>query len=214
MGELRIREIFRSVQGESTFAGWPCVFVRTAGCDIRCVYCDETHAFDGGELMTVDEVLGRIRPWDTRLVELTGAEPLLQTALPELIERLLEEGYEVLMETGGHHDISVVDPRVHIILDVKTPGSGMQHHNDLENLNRLRAGDELKFVVCDRRDYEWSCDLVRSHELDRRFPVNFSPVHPGMEPDVLAKWLLDDDLKVRLNLQLHKYIWGTHARGV
>jgi 7-carboxy-7-deazaguanine synthase len=215
MASLQIREIYRSVQGESSFAGWPCVFVRTVGCDLRCVYCDEVHAFGGGTSMTVEEILTRIQTWrSTRLVELTGGEPLLQRDLPELVRRLLDEDYQVLMETGGHRDISVVDSRVHVILDVKTPGSGMQHRNDPENLDRLRDGDEVKFVLCDRADYEWSREIVRSHDLERRFPVHFSPVHPDLDPRDLAKWLLDDDLRVRLNLQLHKYIWGGDARGV
>jgi 7-carboxy-7-deazaguanine synthase len=214
MASLRIHEIYRSIQGESSFTGWPCVFVRTAGCDIGCSYCDETQAFSGGERVTVEEVLARICPWDTRLVEVTGGEPLLQRAVPELVRRLLDEGYEVLIETGGHHDISVLDPRAHVILDVKTPGSGVQDRNDLENLRRLGEGDEVKFVLCDRADYEWSRALVRAHRLDSRFPVHFSPVHAGLDPGELVKWLLEDGLRVRLNLQLHKYIWGADARGV
>ena len=214
MASLQVCEIYRSIQGESTFAGWPCVFVRTVGCDIRCTYCDETHAFSGGERMTVDQVLARIRPWNTRLVEVTGGEPLLQPALPELVGRLLDESYEVLVETGGHHDISVLDPRAHVILDVKTPGSRMHDRNEPENLKRLGAGDEVKFVLCDRADYEWSRDLVRAHQLDSRLPVNFSPVNPGLDPSELVKWLLEDSLRVRLNLQLHKYIWGPDTRGV
>ncbi len=211
---MQICEIYRSIQGESSFAGWPCVFVRTVGCDIRCTYCDETHAFSGGERMTIDQVLARVRSWNTRLVEVTGGEPLLQSTLPELVRRLLDERYEVLVETGGHHDISVLDPRAHVILDVKTPGSRMHERNDLENLKRLSTGDEVKFVLCDRADYEWSRDLVRAHQLDTKAPVNFSPVNPGLDPAELVKWLLEDDLRVRLNLQLHKYIWGPDTRGV
>ncbi len=214
MASLQVCEIYRSIQGESTFAGWPCVFVRTVGCDIRCHYCDEPHAFSGGERMTLDEVLARIRCWDTGLVEVTGGEPLLQRGVPELVRRLLDESYEVLVETGGQHDISVLDPRAHVILDVKTPGSGMQERNDPENLKRLGAGDELKFVLCDRADYEWSRALIRTHQLDTRLPVHLSPVHPGLDPRELAEWLLEDGLRVRLNLQLHKYIWGPDTRGV
>ncbi len=214
MASLQICEIYRSIQGESSFAGWPCVFVRTVGCDIRCTYCDETHAFSGGERMTIDQVLARVRSWNTTLVEVTGGEPLLQSALPELVRRLLDERYQVLVETGGHHDISLLDPRAHVILDVKTPGSRMQERNDLENLKRLGTGDEVKFVLCDRADYEWSRALVREHQLDARLPVNFSPVNPGLDPSQLVKWLLEDGLRVRLNLQLHKYIWGPDARSV
>ena len=214
MAELRIKELYRSIQGESTFAGWPCVFVRTTGCDIRCVYCDEAHAFGGGERLTVDEILERVAKLGTRLVEVTGGEPLAQKGTPELVRRLLDAGYTVLVETGGHHDISVLDPRAHAIVDVKTPGSQMSQHNDLANLDRLRPGDEVKFVLCDRADYDFAVRIVREHQLEDRVPVHFSPVHPGLEPKDLARWLLDDGLRVRLNLQLHKYVWGADAKGV
>ena len=214
MAELRVKEIYRSIQGESTWAGWPCVFVRTTGCDIRCTYCDEPHAFTGGETMDLDAVLARVAALDTRMVELTGGEPLLQRAAPELVRRLCDAGYTVLVETGGHHDISVLDPRAHAIVDVKTPGSAMGAHNDPENLTRLRAGDELKFVLRDRADYDWAVKLVREHGLEGRVPVNFSPVHPGLDPAELARWIQEDGLRVRLNLQLHKYIWGPDTKGV
>jgi len=206
MSELRIKEIYRSIQGESSWAGWPCIFVRTAGCDIRCTYCDEPQAFTGGEKLSVEEVISR--------VEATGGEPLLQAALPDLARRLCDAGYTVLIETGGHHDISVLDPRVHAIVDVKTPGSAMHAHNDALNLERLRAGDELKFVLCDRADYDWAVALVRARALEGRVPVNFSPVHAGLDPAELAHWIQEDGLNVRLNLQLHKYIWGPETKGV
>jgi len=216
VAELRVREIYRSIQGESTFAGWPCVFVRTAGCDIRCVYCDEPHALTvaGGEKLTIDAVLERVAALRTRMVEVTGGEPLLQKAVPELVTRLCDAGYTVLIETGGHHDISVLDPRSHAIVDVKTPGSGMAAHNDLANLARLRPGDEVKFVLCDRADYEWAVGVVREHDLERATTVHFSPVHPGLDPRELAQWIGDDGLRVRLNLQLHKYVWGPDVKGV
>lgn len=216
MAELRVREIYRSIQGESTYAGWPCVFVRTAGCDIRCVYCDEPHALvaSGGEKLTVDEVLERVAALGTRMVEVTGGEPLLQKAVPELVTRLCDAGHTVLIETGGHHDISVLDPRAHAIVDVKTPGSAMKAHNDLANLARLRPGDEVKFVLCDRADYDWAVRVVREHDLERKTTVHFSPVHPGLDPRDLARWIGDDGLRVRLNLQLHKYIWGADTKGV
>ena len=168
MAELRVREIYRSIQGESTFAGWPCVFVRTAGCDIRCTYCDEPHALTaaGGEMLSVEEVLARVAAFGARMVEITGGEPLLQKTVPELVARLCDAGYTTLIETGGHHDISVLDPRSHAIVDVKTPGSRMAAHNDRGNLARLRAGDELKFVLCDRADYDWAVALVREHGLE------------------------------------------------
>lgn len=214
MAELRLKELYRSIQGESTYAGWPCVFVRTAGCDIRCVYCDEAHAFTGGERLTVDEILARVAKLGVRLVEVTGGEPLAQKGTPELVRRLCDAGYTVLIETGGHHDISVLDPRAHAIVDVKTPGSGMQAHNDLANLDRLRPGDEVKFVLCDRADYEFAVRVVREHGLEERVPVHFSPVHPGLDPKDLVQWLLADGLRVRLNLQLHKFVWGPDAKSV
>jgi len=216
VAELRVREIYRSIQGESTWAGWPCVFVRTAGCDIRCTYCDEPDALvsTGSEKLTVDRVLERVAALDTRMVEVTGGEPLLQNAVPELVTRLCDAGYTVLVETGGHHDISVLDPRAHAIVDVKTPGSAMGAHNDLANLARLRSGDELKFVLCDRADYDWAVRLLRERKLEDGVPVNFSPVHPGLEPAELARWIQEDGLRVRLNLQLHKYIWGADTKSV
>lgn len=214
MAELRLKELYRSIQGESTYAGWPCVFVRTAGCDIRCVYCDEAHAFTGGERLTVDEILARVAKLGVRLVEVTGGEPLAQKGTPELVRRLCDAGYTVLIETGGHHDISALDPRAHAIVDVKTPGSGMQAHNDLANLDRLRPGDEVKFVLCDRADYEFAVRVVREHGLEERVPVHFSPVHPGLDPKDLVQWLLADGLRVRLNLQLHKFVWGPDAKSV
>ncbi len=211
---LLVKEIYRSIQGESSFAGWPCSFVRTAGCDIRCVYCDEEHAFRGGERLSLDEVVKRVEGLGVKLVEITGGEPLLQRGVPDLARRLLDSGYEVLVESGGHRDITELDPRVRLILDVKTPGSGMVEHNHLENLARLRERDELKFVLCDRSDYEWARAFLGEHPLDARIPVHFSPVHPGLAPDELCAWILQDGLSVRLNLQLHKYIWGPDARGV
>ena len=214
MAELRLKELYRSIQGESTFAGWPCVFVRTAGCDIRCVYCDEAHAFTGGERVTVDQILARVAALGVRLVEVTGGEPLAQKGTPELVRRLCDAGYEVLIETGGHHDISVLDPRAHAIVDVKTPGSQMMAHNDLANLDRLRPGDEVKFVLCDRADYEFAVKVVREYRLEERVPVHFSPVHPGLDARDLVQWLLEDGLRVRLNLQLHKYVWGADAKSV
>jgi len=211
---LRIKEIYRSIQGESSFAGWPCTFVRTVGCDLRCSYCDEPHAFSGGERMTIAEILMRVKELGVQLVELTGGEPLLQPALPELCSELLREGYRVLIETGGHRDISTLDPRVHVILDVKTPGSGMSAHNDLENLKRLGPGGEVKLVVGDAQDYAWARNLIRAHHLEQRFPVHLSPVHGVLDPKELAAWMLRDGLGARLNLQLHKYVWGADATQV
>jgi 7-carboxy-7-deazaguanine synthase len=159
-------------------------------------------------------VIARVRELGVPLVEITGGEPLLQRAVPELAQRLLDDGRTVLVETGGHHDISVLDPRVHAIVDVKAPGSGMAAKNDLANLARLRPGDEVKLVLLDRADYEWARALVREHGLAGRVPVHFSPVHGKLEPAELAAWILEDGLPVRLHLQLHKYVWGADARGV
>ncbi len=216
MGLIRIREIYRSIQGESTFAGRPCTFVRTAGCDIRCVYCDEPHALTAaaGRTMSLDEVLARVKELGIPLVELTGGEPLLQSVAPALVGRLCDEGYEVLVETGGHHDISPLDPRSHVILDVKTPGSGMVRRNDLANLDRLRPGDEVKLVLTDRADYEWARDLLRRTDLEDRVTVLLSPCFGVLDPRELSTWILEDGLRARLNVQIHKWIWGPDARGV
>jgi 7-carboxy-7-deazaguanine synthase len=214
MAELRIHEIYRSIQGESTLAGWPCVFVRTAGCDIRCSWCDEPHALRGGVRRTLDQIVEQVRAFGVPMVEITGGEPLAQKAVPELIARLLDAGYQVLIETGGHHDIGVLDRRTRAIVDVKCPGSGMSEKNDPANLQRLWPGCELKFVLADERDYAFARDLVREHDLCARVPVNFSPVHGALAPDLLSKWILDDGLPVRLNLQLHKYVWGPETKGV
>jgi 7-carboxy-7-deazaguanine synthase len=211
---LRIKEIYRSIQGESTFAGWPCTFVRTVSCDLRCTYCDEPHAFSGGEWLSIDAILERVGELGCELVELTGGEPLLQDALPALCVRLLDAGHRVLIETGGHRDISPIDRRVHVILDVKTPGSGMHAHNDLVNLDRMWPGCEVKFVVRDAADYEWSKALIRERALETRCPVQLSPVHGVLDPRDLSAWILRDGLDVRLNLQLHKYIWGPDVKQV
>ncbi len=214
MASLPIREIYRSIQGESSYSGLPCVFVRSSGCDIRCNYCDEPHAFHGGVTLSVQEIIERVKSFGTPLVEVTGGEPLLHAAAPELVRELLKAGFEVLVETGGHHDISPLDPGCRIILDLKTPGSRMASRNDFKNLDRLRASDEIKFVVWDRADYEWARELMRERGLEGRFAIHLSPVHGELEPAELAAWILDDQLRVRLNLQLHKYIWGDDATGV
>lgn len=216
MVELRIHEIYRSIQGESTRAGWPCTFVRTAGCDLRCVWCDEPDALvaDASARLSIDQVVARVVDHSTRLVEVTGGEPLLQRGVPELVARLLDAGHEVLVETGGHRDISELDPRCCVILDVKPPGSGMVAHNDPENLKRLRPGDEVKYVIADRDDYLWARQHVREHALESRFAVHFSPVHGSLDPAALVGWVLADRLGVRTNLQLHKYVWGDDAKSV
>lgn len=188
------------------------MFVRTGGCDLRCRWCDEPEALESGELLGLDAILERIAAWRTRRVEITGGEPLLQKDLPDLVAGLLERGHELWIETGGHRDISVLDPRVHRIVDVKAPGSGECARNLAANLDGLRAGDEIKFVLADRADYEWARDRIRAQDLGALAPVNLSPVHGELDPAELAAWLLEDELEARLNLQLHKYIWGSDAR--
>jgi 7-carboxy-7-deazaguanine synthase len=205
---LRITEIFRSIQGESTRAGFPCAFVRLTGCGLRCVWCDSAYAFHGGGDMTVSEAAGRIQELGTDLVEVTGGEPLEQEAVYPLMRRLLDDGKTVLLETGGHVLVDRVDPRVIKIVDVKAPGSGMQHANLAENLDRLTERDELKFVLADRRDFDWSLDLVRERDLDRRHIVTFSPVWESLPAIDLAGWIRDSGRRIRLGLQLHKLLWG------
>lgn len=213
-GQLLIHEIYRSVQGESTFAGLPCVFVRLAVCDARCVWCDTPHAFKEGELLALDEVVQRALAFRTKLVEITGGEPLLQSEVFPLMTRLADAGRTVLLETSGARDLTAVDPRVHIIMDLKCPDSGECHNNRWENLGVLKPSDEIKFVVASRRDFDWSVDVVRTHRLDERFTVLFSPVFGAIAPLELTNWLLESGLQVRLQLQLHKYIWPPATRGV
>lgn len=213
-GRLKISEIFHSIQGESSHAGRPCVFVRLTGCQMRCGWCDTAYAFHGGEWRTVDQIVETVRAFGCPLVEVTGGEPLLQPAVHALMTRLCDEGFEVLLETGGGLDIAPVDPRVRRIVDVKCPGSGEAANNRWENLGELRAGDELKFVVADRADYVWAKGVVAERALAGRCPIHFSPVWGAVEPADLAGWILADRLPVRLALQLHKLLWGPDARGV
>jgi len=206
-GELRVNEIFYSLQGESTRAGLPCVLIRLTGCHLRCRWCDTEYAFYEGEWMSRAEVLAKVAAFGCPLVELTGGEPLLQPgALPLLVE-LCDQGYEVLLETSGAVDVAPVDPRVRKIVDVKCPGSGEAERNHWPNLELLRPTDELKLVIADERDYVWARDLVMSRELHRRCPVHFSPVAGELDPATLAEWILRDRLPVRLSLQLHKQLW-------
>jgi 7-carboxy-7-deazaguanine synthase len=211
---MRVTEIFHSIQGESTYAGRPCAFVRLTGCPLRCVWCDSEYTFSGGTDLALDDVLARVRAFGCRLVEVTGGEPLHQPEAFALIERLCAEGYEVLVETSGAIDISPVDPRAHIILDVKCPGSGMMNRMDWTNLDRLAGKDEVKFVLKDRADYEFARQVVAAYGLAGRCPVLFSPVFGELDPRQLAEWVLADRLPVRLQLQLHKFIWDPTTKGV
>ena len=211
---LRVNEIFHSIQGESTFAGRPCAFVRLTGCQMRCAWCDTEYAFHEGSWMTVDEILERVAAYDCPLVEVTGGEPLLQPAVHPLMTALCDAGHEVLLETGGGLDISAVDPRVRRIVDVKCPGSGEAANNRWENLDGLRPSDEVKFVVADRADYDWAKEVIERRALAGRCPVHVSPVHGRVDLAALAGWILEDRLPVRLSLQLHKLVWNPSARGV
>lgn len=211
---LRIHEIFHSLQGESTHAGRPCVFVRLTGCQMRCVWCDTEYAFYEGSWMDLDRILAEVERFGCRLVEVTGGEPLLQPAVHELMRRLADTGHEVLLETGGGFDISTVDPRVHRILDVKCPGSGEAANNFWPNLGELRPSDELKFVLANRADYEWALEVIAERELAERCPIHFSPVWGRLDPAELAGWMLADGVPARLTLQQHKILWGAEARGV
>ena len=208
---LRITEIFRSIQGESTRAGLPCAFIRLTGCSLRCVWCDSAYAFHGGGDMSVSDAAGRVLALETELVEVTGGEPLEQEAVYPLMERLLAAGRTVLLETGGHVALGRVDPRVVKIVDVKAPESGMQHANLPENLELLEPHDELKFVLADRHDFDWSLDLVRARRLDERHTVTFSPVWGRLPAEDLAAWIRDSGRPIRLGLQLHKILWGDVA---
>lgn len=210
---IKVNEIFYSIQGESSWAGRPCIFIRLTGCNLRCAYCDTRYAYEQGRVMEIWEILKRIREAGCDLVEVTGGEPLLQAETPELIATLLDAGYTVLLETNGSLDIGPVDKRCARIIDIKCPTSGMCGRNDLQNLRKLGARDELKFVIGTREDYEFARHVLSTIPAPR-YTINFSPVSGAVEPCLLARWILEDRLAVRLNLQLHKIIWGAEARGV
>lgn len=209
---LRVNEIFYSLQGESSYAGLPCVFVRLTGCNLRCSYCDTTYAYEEGIDLYIDEIIDKIVSFGCRLVEITGGEPLVQPKTPELVSRLLEEGYKVLLETNGSLDIGLVDSRCIKIMDLKCPSSGQAGKNDLGNLQKVSDHDEVKFVIGTREDYEFAKGILKRH-LDGK-KVLFSTVFGELEPRTLADWILEDQLNVRFQLQLHKYIWDPNQRGV
>lgn len=211
---LKVNEIFYSLQGESTFAGLPCVLVRLTGCQMRCRWCDSEYAFFAGAWRSLDQVLAEVAGHRCRLVEVTGGEPLLQPATPALLAALCDVGYEVLLETGGGLDIGVVDRRVRRILDVKCPGSGEAEANRWGNLELLTPRDEVKFVLAGEDDYRWARRVIADHRLAERCPVLLSPVHGDLDPRQLAEWVLRDALPVRVQLQLHKLLWGADSRGV
>lgn len=212
---MKICEMFTSIQGESSYAGQPCTFIRLTGCNLRCSYCDTQYAFEGGREIDVDTIVDYVKKAGIPLVEITGGEPLLQSqGLQALTGSLLDSGYRVLIETNGSLSIRGLDVRVVIILDIKTPGSGMAEKNDFSNLKYLKASDEIKFVIGDRKDYEWSKQIMERYDLGNRYILLFSPVTGLIEPRRLADWIIEDRLPVRLNLQLHKYIFDPKERGV
>jgi 7-carboxy-7-deazaguanine synthase len=213
---LRVTEIFRSIQGESTHAGRPCTFVRLTGCPMRCVWCDSEYTFTGGEYFALDDVMNQVRDFGCKLVEVTGGEPLAQREAFTLIERLCSEGYEVLVETGGYVSTEDVDPSARIILDVKCPTSGEEARNHWPNLDRLRADkDEVKFVIANFEDWTYALEIIRRYELSKRArAVLISPAWDTLDLQDMAAWVSASGLDLRMQLQLHKYIWGPEARGV
>jgi 7-carboxy-7-deazaguanine synthase len=213
---LRVNEIFFSIQGESSYAGRPCVFVRLTGCNLRCSYCDTPYAYEEGIWLDIPDIEKSVAAFNCRLVEITGGEPLIQTKTPELIRQLLDHAFTVLLETNGSQDIGVVDERCIRILDIKCPSSGESEHNDLKNLGKMTPHDEIKFVIGNREDYEYAKNILSSclQHQDHLKPPLLSPVFGKMDPETLAQWILEDQLDVRMQIQLHKLIWGPEKRGV
>ena len=211
---LLVNEIFFSIQGESSYCGQPCAFVRLTACNLRCSYCDTEYAFHEGDKRSVQDIVAEIRKFRCSLVEITGGEPLLQPAVHELISRFITLGKTILIETSGSVDISPVDPRAILIYDIKCPDSGMADRNRWENIELLKPIDEVKFVVGSKEDYEWSKCILEKYQLTDRHQVLFSPVFEKIKPKELAAWLLEDSLNARLQIQLHKFLWSPQTRGV
>ena len=211
---IKVNEIYFSIQGESTKAGLPCVFVRLTYCNLRCSYCDTEYAFYGGKDYSVDEIIEQVKKYNCKLVEVTGGEPLFQNECYELLKRLCKEGFEVLLETGGSLSIKEIDPSVKIIMDLKCPSSEMVKKNLYENINYLKSTDELKFVIGSIEDYDWTKKIIDQYDLYNKCEVLFSVVFGELEPVTLVNWILKDNLKVRFQLQMHKFIWDPAAKGI
>lgn len=212
---MKICEIFTSIQGESSYAGMTCTFVRLSGCNLRCSYCDTQYAYKNGVEMSVDEIINKVMLTGVNLIEITGGEPLLQEKeTDDLITGLLDKEYKVLIETNGSMNIKGIDKRATVILDMKTPGSGMSYEMDISNLDYLKPSDEIKFVICDRDDYDWAKNIILYHKLRNRCKILFSPAFGMLDPIILAKWIIEDRLDVRLNIQIQKYIVDLDKRRV
>ena len=208
MTQLKIFEIFYSQQGESSRVGLPTIFIRLSGCPMRCHYCDTAYAFQGGSMMTIDEIIKTIKKYDTPYVTVTGGEPLAQKEVLSLLKVLADQNYEVSLETGGGLSIKEVDPRIKIILDIKTPESGEEKKNHWDNLNLIHSKDEIKFVLCSREDYDWAKKILNQYKLTEKCDVLFSPVYQKLNTTDLGNWILEDHLPVRMQVQLHKLLWG------
>ncbi len=210
---LKVNEIFYSIQGESTKAGLPCVFVRLTGCNLRCTWCDTAYAFHEGEEYSINQILLELEQYNCNLVEVTGGEPLMQKETPALLKALCNEGYEVMLETGGSLPIDV-NKRVKVIMDVKCPASNMERKNNYHNFDQLKPTDEIKFVVANKNDFSWTVDKIKEYDLDNRFEVLISPVFGYIQPVELAELVLESKLKIRMQLQMHKFIWDPNKKGV
>ncbi len=210
---LKINEIFKSIQGESTYAGLPCTFIRLAGCNLRCSYCDTNYAYYDGEEISDEDIIAKVEEYGVKCVEFTGGEPLLQEETPRLLKNLLDKGYEVLVETNGSICIGCLDKRLNIIMDYKTPKSGMSERMRPKNFDFLKPTDQIKFVLMDESDYLWAKDIIRDNRLDERFEnILMAPAYEELSPKALVTWVLQDNLNVRVQLQIHKYIWAPDER--
>lgn len=208
MAQCRITEIFYSLQGETRTVGLPTVFVRLTGCPLRCTYCDTAYAFHGGEKRDIVDIVDEVRAYSPRYITVTGGEPLAQPTSLELLSALCDLGAEVSLETSGAMDISAVDPRVVCVMDLKTPASGEESKNKYGNIDTLKCHDQVKFVICDRNDYDWACTKLVEYDLTNRCEVLFSPIHGELKPADLADWIVEDNVPVRMQIQIHKYLWG------